>query len=268
MANPVHTLYSNFVLENKITDLLNTKLDVRSLMTIDNSLVESAGLTKTVNKYTYSGSVETLAKGAKNADSTKGQVTYTATSYNVARYQHTFVYNDMDIMKDPTFIDVATEGASKTMSNKIRSEYFTELAKISNSTTFAKNGSFSYDTVVDALAEIGCEAEEDTFIIMGTNMKKMIRKDDDFKASRQGDILYTGQFGSIAGVPCLFSKLVPTDTAYVTKKDAVKFFVKREGTIEQDRDIETKDNTVVYTRHGLIALVNDTESVKITRATE
>ena len=58
-------------------------------------------------------------------------------------------------------------------------------------------------------------------------------------------------------------KFDPEKTVYATKKDAVKFFVKREGTVEQDRDIETKDNIVVYERHGLIALVDDTESAII-----
>ena len=59
------TGYENKVLENKMTDLVNTKLDVKGLMTIDTSLTDSAGLKKVVNKYTYSGKVEKLAKGAK-----------------------------------------------------------------------------------------------------------------------------------------------------------------------------------------------------------
>ena len=100
---------------------------------------------------------------------------------------------------------------------------------------------------------------------MGWDGKAAIRKDADFKASRQGEILYTGQFGDICGVPCLFSKLVPEGTVYVTAKDQVKFLVKKAGTVEQDRDIETKNNTVVYERHGLIALVDDTKSVKLTK---
>ena len=261
----IGTGYENFVLENKTTDIVNSKLEVRSLMTVDTSLTESAGMRKTVNKYTYTGEVEKLAKGAKNTK--KGSVTFVPTHYDVGRYQQTFEYNDMDIMQDPNLLDVAIDGAAKTMVNEIRTEYFTELAKISNSVTFPKTGAFNYDTVVDALAEIGCEAEDDAFIIMGTDMKAMIRKDENFKAAEQGAILFSGQFGSLSGVPCLFSKLVPTDTAYITKKTAVKFFVKKEGSIEQDRNIETKDNTVVYERHGLVALVDDTESVKITRAT-
>ena len=253
------TGYENFVLENKMTDLVNSNLDVRSLMTIDFSLAESAGLKKTINKYTYTGAVEKLAKGAKNT--TKGSVTFTPNTYTVNRYQQTYVYNDMDVMQDPYLIDVASKGASDLMANEIRSEYFTELAKISNESKYT---TFNYAAVVDALASINKEVETDMFIIMGADLRAKIRKDSDFIASKQGEILYTGQFGTICGLPVLFSKLVPEGTAYITKKDAVKFFVKKEGSVEQDRDIETKDNTVVYERHGVMALVDDTYSVKMT----
>lgn len=253
-------LYENFVLENKMTDLVNTNLDVHSLFTVDNSLEQSAGLKKIVNKYTYSGAVEKLAKGAKNT--TKGSVALVPTEYVVERYQQTFGYNDMDVMQDPYVLDVMTTGAAELMSNNIKEQYFAELAKISNSFEYT---TLNYDAVVDALAKINREVESDQFIIMGIDGRATIRKDPDYKASRQGEILYNGQFGTIAGVPCLFSKLVPANTVYVTSKDQVKFFVKKAGSVEQDRDIESKDNTVVYERHGLMALVDETKSIKLVK---
>lgn len=265
-ANPVHTLYDNFVLEKKMTDLLNTKLEARSLMTIDTSLTELDGMKKTVHKYTYSATVEKLAKGAKNTDAAKGKVVYTSSNYEVQRYQQTFIYNDMDVMKDPFMLDVATTGAATIMSNEIKVEYFTELGKITNTTTWPKAAAFGYDNVVDALAIIDQEVEEGMFIIMNSNQRAEIRKDPDFKAAKQGEILYTGQFGAVSGVPVLFSKLVPNDTVYITSNDAVKFFVKEEGRVEQSHDVETKDNTVVYDRFGLVALVDETKSIKITKA--
>ena len=255
------TGYENFIIENKMTDLVNSKLNVRSLMTVDNSLAESAGLKKIVNKYTYTGTVEKLAKGAKN--SVKGSVTFKPVEYTLNRYQQTFHYNDMDVMQDPYVLDVATNGASVEMANEIRTEYFAELAKISNTFTYE---TFNYAAVVDALAQLDKEVEEDMFIVMGNDLRATIRKDADFIASKQGEILYTGQFGTICGVPVLFSKLVPAGKAYITKKDAIKFFVKKEGSVDQDRDIETKDNTVVYERHGVIALVDDTSSIVLTAA--
>ncbi len=252
--------YENFVLEHKMTDLVNTNVNVNALYTIDNSLALEAGLKKVINKYTYSGSVEKLAKGAKNT--TRGGVDRVATEYVVERYQQTFDYNDMDVMKDPYILDVMTTGAAQVMANEIREEYFAELAKISNTDTYDV---FGYDVVVDALAKIGREVESDLFIVMGLDAKAEVRKDADYKASRQGEILYTGQFGDICGVPCVCSKLVPAGTIYITAKDAVKFFVKKDGSVEQDRDIETKDNTVVYERHGLMALVDESKSIKLTK---
>ena len=259
-----HTLYENKVLENKITDLVNTKLEVRSLMTIDYSLSTAAGLKKVINKYTYTGKVEKLAKAAKNT--TKGKVAFTSTEYTVNRYQQTYDYNDMDVMQDPMVVDVASAGAATLMANQIKEEYFAELAKISNTFNYANGTNPNYDTIVDALATLDQEVEDGMFILMGNDIKAAIRKDPDYKASRQGEILYTGQFGTISGLPCLFSKLVPDKTIYITNREAVHFLVKKEGTVEQDRDIETKDNTVVYERHGLVTLMDETKSVKITEA--
>ena len=249
-------LYDNFVVENKITETVNSLLDVNSLMTLDTTLTTDAGLTKKIHKYTYTGHVEQLAKGAKNTN--YGEIAMAESEYTVKRYQQTYKFNDIDVMTDPYIQDVFADGAAKAMANEIRTEYFAELAKISKSTSVT--GALTYDAVVDALQQVGVEDEDNLFLLMGGDGKAAIRKDDDFINSRQGEILYTGQFGTICGVPCVFSKLVPAKTVYATKKDAVKFFVKREGTVEQDRDIETKDNTVVYERHGLIALVDDTES--------
>lgn len=254
------TGYDNIVIENKMTDLVNTKLEVNSLMTIDYTLTEEAGLTKKIHKYTYNGKVEKLNKGAKNT--TKGSVTFEDDDYVVNRYQQTYVYNDMDVMQDPYLLDVASTGAATLMANEIKQEYFDELAKITNSFEYT---TFNYSAIVDALAELDKEVETDMFVIMGNDLRSAIRKDSDFIASKQGEILYTGQFGTICGLPVLFSKIVPAETAYITKKDAIRFFVKNQGSVEQDRDIESKDNTVVYERHGLIALVDETYSIKLTK---
>ena len=252
-------IYENRVIENKMTELVNTKANINSLFTVDTSLATDAGLKKIINKYTYNGTVEKLAKGAKNTN--KGGVALVPAEYTVERYQQTFTYNDMDIMADPFILDVMTTGAAEIMANHIRESYFAELAKVSKTFPAAV---FNYDAVVDALASIGREVESDMFVVMGLDSKAAIRKDADYKASKQGEILYTGQFGDICGVPCICSKLVPAKTVYITAKDQVKHFVKKDGSVEQDRDIESKDNTVVYERHGLMALVDETKSIKLT----
>jgi len=254
----MNTVYSNFVIENKMTDLINTKLDTNALMTIDATLSDSAGLRKTVNKYTYSGTVQKLNKG--EANTVKGSVTFAPSHYDVKRYQQTFGYNDMDVLQDPYMLDAAMTGAAAVMANQIKDEYFTELEKVSN--TFRYPGAtVTYSDIVDALASLDREVEDDLFILMGADSRAAVRKDSDFIVSKQGEILYSGQFGTICGVPVLYSRKVTGGKMYITNKEAIKFFVKKEATVEQDRNIETKDNTVVYERHGIVALVDDTSSV-------
>lgn len=258
-----HALMPNQVIEHKITDIVNTNLDMRGLFTVDNTLTTGAGLSKRIYKYTYSGTVEQLAKGAKNTY--KGAVSLVYDEYEVKRYQQTYEYNDMDVMADPNIVNVLADGAGKTMANEIKGEYFTELAKITNHFD-AKAYTSLYEAAVDAVAALPKAAEldvTDLFLIMGADARANVRKDSLFEAAKQGEILFTGQFGTIAGIPCVYSNLVPAATVYLANKEAITFFVKREGTVEQGRDIESKDNTIVYERHGLIALTNDTRAAII-----
>lgn len=255
MAN---TVYENSVLEAKLTELMDSKIQVRGLMTVDDSLTQNAGLTKTVNRYTYNGTVETLEGG--EANSAVGELTFIPEEYTVKRYQQTFRYNDIEVMKDPSIIDMALSGLADVMANQIRGEYFDELSKAEGRHPFAGEV-LSYGDIVDALGEIGREVEDGLFIIMSAECRASIRRDPDFSAARQGEVMYTGQFGTLCGIPVLFSNKVPEGKAIITDKSAVKFFVKKEAALEQDRNIETKVNTVVYERHGLIALVDDTATV-------
>ncbi len=259
----MNTVFENTVLEAKLTEILNSKLEVRSLMTVDDSLSESAGLTKVVNRYTYKGAVETLAGGEANSQA--ATISFTPETYKVKRYQQTFRYNDVEAMQDPALIDVALAGAADVMANQLRQEYFTELGRISHRHPIAGD-TVGYTDIVEALGNIDREVEDGLFILMGTDGRTAIRKDPDFIAARGGEILYSGQFGTLCGIPVLFSKLVPKNQVIITEKAAVKFFVKKEATLEQSRDIEKKENTIVYERHGVIALTDDTSSVILGKA--
>ena len=234
----MNTIYENTVLEAKLTELLNSKLEVRSLMTVDDSLTESAGLSKVINRYTYNGTVETLDGG--EANSTAGTLRFTPETYTVKRYQQTFRYNDVEAMKDPALIDMALAGAADVMANQLRSEYFDQLKLLRHRHPIASD-TVSYTDIVDALGNLGREVEDGLFILMGTDGRTAIRRDSDFITAHQGDILYSGQFGTLCGIPVLFSKLVPAGKVIITEKAAVKFFVKREAGLEQSRDIEKKE---------------------------
>ena len=261
MAN---TVYDNFVLESRFTDYLNTKLNTRNLMTIDNSLVGEEGMIKKINTYTYTvGTVEKLTKGQKN--STRGQIGFSTKPYTIELCQEVFDYHDEEFLQDENVLEMGMRGAGQLMVNYMNDKFFEELAKAETEQEY-QEGAFNYDVIVDAIAKMNLEDESGLFLIVGTDLKAVVRKDADFKSARQGEILFNGQIGNIAGVPVLVSKKVPAGEAYLATKEAITCFTKKETEIEQARDAEARKNTVIMRKLNLIALTDNTKVVKIKQA--
>lgn len=256
MAN---TVYSNKIIEAKAKDLLLTSVNTRSLMSIDTELAATAGMTKTINVYTYTGTAEELAAGAKNTN--RGSITYTGKDYTVKRVQQVFDYLDDDYYKDGTIVDNMLKGANQVMVNKMTSDFIGECAK---ATTLHTAATFGYDAIVDAIAKLNLEDESKLYIVIPTAWKADLRKDDDYVAARMGEVVYNGQVGTVCGIPVIASNALE-DEAYLMTQEAIKLFLKKDVEVEQDRDIEAKQNTIVLTTYYICALADATKICKITK---
>lgn len=257
MAN---TVFNNKVIEAKAKDLLTTSVNTRNLMTVDNSLTAEAGMTKTINVYTYTGTAEELAAGAGNTN--RGSISYVGTDYTVKLVQQAFDYQDEDYMKDNTIVDNMLKGANQVMVNKMTADFITECGKASLSHEVA---TFGYDGVVDAIAKLGLEDESKLFIVIPTEWKADIRKDPDYVAARMGEVVYNGQVGTVCGIPVIASNAL-TDEGYVMTQEAVKLFMKKDVEVEQDRDADTRTNSVYLRTAYIVALADATKICKIVKA--
>ena len=268
MAN---TVYANKVIEAKAKDVLTTAINARSLMTIDNSLAGTAGMIKTINTYTYTGTAEEVAAGAGNTVSNRGSIAYVGKDYTVKMVQQAFDYTDEDYMKDPFIVDAMLKGANQKMVNKMTSDFLAALATKNGATelvtgiTFAKGKALSYDVIVDAISELNIEDESDIFIIIPNAWKASLRKDADYKSAQLGQVIYNGQVGEICGIPVIATKAL-TDKAYVMTKEAVKLFMKKDVEVEQARDADKRKNSVYLRTAYVVALVDSTKACKITEA--
>ena len=252
-----HTLFENKVIESKATDLLTTSVNTRSMLTVDNSLAEAEGMTKTINVYTYTGKVEKLEDGEKNT--TRGNVSFVGTDYKVQRAQQVFDYSDSDYMRDNSVVDVAMDGANALMVNQMTSDFYAECAKAAVEHTAA---TFGYETIVDAISKLNIEDESKLFLVIPNAWKAELRKDEEYKNARMGEVIYNGQVGTVAGIPVI-PTLALEDEAYIMTPEAVKLFMKKEVEVEQDRDVETKINTVVLSTYYITALVNNNKICRI-----
>ena len=267
-----NTVYSNKVIEAKAKDILTTKVNARSMMTIDNSLVANAGMTKTINTYTYTGTAEELAAGVGNTASARGSIAYVGKDYTVKMVQQAFDYLDEDFMKDNVIVDYGIKGATSVMTNKMTSDFYTALATKNGGTdlvkgiTFAKGKEIGYDVIVDAISELNIEDESEIFIIIPNKWKAALRKDADYKSAHMGDVIYNGQVGTIAGIPVVATKAL-TDKAYVLTKEAVTLFMKKDVEVEQDRDADKRKNSIYLRDCYVCALTDATKAVKISEAT-
>lgn len=257
MAN---TVYANKVIEAKANDLLSTAVNTRSLMSIDNTLAQEAGMTKTINVYTYSGEAEELAAGEGNTN--RGSISYVGKDYTVKMVQQAFDYQDEDYMKDNTIIDNMLKGANQVMVNKMTSDFIAECAKASVSHSAA---TFGYDTIVDAISKLNLEDESKLFVVIPNAWKADLRKDEDYKSARMGEVIYNGQVGAIAGIPVIATKAL-TDAAYVMTNEAVKLFMKKDVEVEQERDADTRTNSVYLRTAYIVALEDATKICKVAKS--
>ena len=267
MAN---TVYSNKVIEAKAKDILTTAINARSMMTIDDSLASSAGMVKTINTYTYSGTAEEVSAGTGNTS--RGSIAYVGKDYTVKMVQQAFDYTDEDFMKDPVIVDYGIKGATSVMSNKMTADFYSALAttgsgstELVSGITFAKGKALSYDVIVDAISELNVEDESGVFAVIPNAWKASLRKDADYKSAQLGQVVYNGQVGTVAGIPVIATKAL-TNKAYVMTKEAVTLFMKKDVEVEQDRDADKRKNSIYLRDCYVCALTDATKACKITEA--
>ena len=254
-----HTIYENFVLENKIEDMLTTAIDMNQFLTPDYSLTETAGMIKKVHNYSATGNVEVLAMGEGNTQSI--EVKFEPTEYEVLTTQGSFPYYDEQEMTDPMVVDVGLAKMSANMTNSLTRDVITELGK---ATLTHYGATWKFDDVVDAIAVLNIEDQEGLFLLISPTEQASFRKNLKDDLSYVEAFARTGYIGSVCGVPVFMSKAVPTGEAYLASREAVSCFVKKGVEIEQTRDADHRKNDIYARKVMLVALTDPTKVCKIT----
>lgn len=259
--NHTHVIYDNFVLENKIEDFLTTHLDLAQFATHDDSLTQSAGMTKYVNKYTATGNVEDLKMGEGNSKDI--EVAFESIPYVVGTTQGRFPYYDEEAMTDPMVIDTGLEKLAAQMTNDLTAKIIAELNKATLAPTPAIT-TLNFNAIVDMIATYPHEEEDGLFILINRAQLADLRRNlkDDLKYVE--DFSRKGYVGTVCGVPVFVSDAVPEKTVFLAHRDAVTIFTKKGAEIEQERDANLRLTKVYARKVMLVALTDETKVVKAT----
>ena len=250
------TLYSNFVLENKLESILTTKLNLMNYLTPDYSLQQSAGMTKKIHTYTPIGAVEDLAQGAGNSQSIDAG--FVEREYTVGTTQGRFPWYDEQAMTDPAYVDAGLKGLAEIMANDLTAKAIKEFghASLAKATT-----NFALNDIIDAMALYPYEEEAGLFMLVGLKAKAAIRKQLKDELKYVEDFARKGYIGHIMGMPVYESKAVPDDCAFIATKEAVTAFIKKGVESEQERDANTRKNVAYMRKYMVVALTDATKVI-------
>lgn len=269
MAN---TRYANFVLENRLKDQLETRMNLLNYATVNTALTAEAGMTVKVNTYTATGAAQVVAEGAGNTQSI--EMSYTQLPYTVQTTQARFVYTDEDQMVDPFLVDGGIKNLSVALTNAVNDAIIAELMdntvqRVNYTTTP------SFDNFADAIAAIEIDdspaGAEDVsgqmFALCNRKMRGVLQKalKDDLKYVEA--FIRTGYIGTIAGVNLYVCDDIADNTVIIATREAVTYFRKKGVETEQDRDQNTRTNTIYGRLVGFAALTDAKKAVVIAKST-
>ena len=265
-----HVLYENFVLENKMDEMLITLLDMNQFLTPDYSLAENAGMKKVINRYNAEGDAEYLDMGEGN--SKEIAVSFTPEEYVVKTLQQKFVYYDEQEMNDPMVVEVGLQKMSANMVNAMAKEAIAEWDKAS----LVKYGcTWTYDDVVDAIAMYPHEQADGLMLLISPEIEASFRKNLEDSLKYVEANVRSGYIGSVCGCPVYKSAalaesagIVDEACAFLVDRRAVTNFLKKGVEIEQERDADKRKNTIYSRKVGVVALTDATRVVKLTEESE
>ena len=255
--------YENFFLSNEVEDQFNSHLDLAQFCTVDRNLEGTAGMKRIINVYSATNGTEKLAQGVGNSKSI--EVSHEPKEYEILLAQNRFDYFDEEAMKDANLVPVGMKHAGTDLFNTTNADIYAELGKATLETTPT---AFDFAAFVDAQAKLGIENLEDVamFGFVSPDDMAAVRKalKDDLKYVEA--FAKNGYVGTVAGINLYTKKDATAGTVIIATKEAVTLFVKKGIETEQERDGNTRKNSIFNRKYYLAALTNATKAVKMVKA--
>lgn len=269
------TQLSNIINPEVMADMISAKLPkalkAKGFMKVDTTLTGKAGNTITVPQYAYIGEAADLAEGAAG---TVTQLTATEKEYVVKKAVKNVELTDEAVLSgygDP--VGEVTRQLTMAIEDKIDSDGIAVLEAITSSTPAGANyvtsteTTYNYNMVCDGLDALPNSEDEgeELYLLIPKAGIKALRRDERFIDKNNGEILGTGVVGSVAGCKVVVSaKLSDTSkAAYIMRPEALTAFIKRDVSLETDRNVLNKKTLFSADEHFVVAIEDLNKIVKV-----
>ena len=152
------------------------------------------------------------------------------------------------------------------MFNTVNADIYAEYAK---ATQVVVGSKFNFDLFADAQSVLALENLEKVNIFAFVSPADIadIRKELKDTLQYVESFARNGYVGTVAGVNIYTKKNATSGSLYMGTKQGVTFFNKKGTAIEQERDANTRKNSIFSRKYYIAALTDETKVVKLFKGT-
>lgn len=264
------------VMADMISAKVEKKIVVAPFAKVDTSLVGVPGNTITVPKYGYIGDAEDIAEGVACGTVKLSTGTTTVT---VKKAMKAVELTDEAVLSgygNP--VGETNNQLAKAIASKVDNDSIEAL--IGAALVFDGSSKvISYEQIVDAIDLFDEEVNSDKVIFINPKQVAQLRKDSNFISADKypNNVVMTGEIGMIANCRVVPSKKVTLDSTSAfyqcpiiklnndteTEDDAaaITVYLKRDTTVEAERDTLARKTDISADKHYTVALSNESKVV-------
>lgn len=267
------------VMADMISAKLTKKIVVAPFAKVDTTLTACAGDTIKVPKYSYIGDADDVAEG-EACETAK--LTATTVSATVKKAMKAVSLTDEVILSgygNP--VGEAVNQISLAIASKVDNDALEALYGAENEYD-GSSAKISYSGVVSAIDLFNEEVNSEKVIFVNPAQVTQLRKDPDFISSDKyvAGVMLTGEIGMIANCRVVPSKKIAKDetgTFYINpvikltadsetedETPALTIYLKRDTTVESERDTLKRTTNISADKHYTVAL-SDTSKVVLAK---
>ena len=272
----IEDLISPQVMSDMIGAKIDKKIVVAPFAKVDKTLTGIPGNTITVPKYGYIGDAEDVAEGVKCGTV---KLSTSITSATVKKAMKAVELTDEAVLSgygNP--VGETNNQLAKAIASKVDSDAMEVLREA----TLIYDGSaskISYEQIIDAIDLFDEEVNTEKVMFVNPKQITQLRKDSNFISADKypGNVVMTGEIGMIANCRIVPTKKVELDAEgnnYLcpivklnndaeTEEDtaAITIYLKRDTTVEKERDSLARKTAISADKHYAVALSDESKVV-------